>query len=702
MNTSPRKSPPPTNVDTLSESQSALLLRFSHALDISQAPEVFCITLLTELVNIMGGNIIAFLPSDNHENSLSNLNLAIDPYGRPLSLTFAGVEIHEAKSSHVAREPFAVVFPSQDANADTPGWIRQFENHGSQSVCVLTLSIGGRYFGRICLGREGSDGFDVTELRFLQILAEYAALAIDDRLNLAASQRAHAELESERTRLRLILDLNNGVVTNLELRGLLRAISHNVRKAMDLDAVGLILPEAEGMRLRLYALDSPDSKGIVHDMVSPADGSIVGQVFHSAKSWTGRLSDLRQPESTLSVGLLQGVKIISFFPLVRRRKVLGILSLARVRENPFTKEELEFLEQIASQVAIAVENALAYRRITELTEKLTQEKLYFEDEIRSEMNFEEIVGNSVVLHNILREIETVAPTDTTVLIYGETGSGKELIARAVHNLSRRNTRAFVKLNCAAIPTGLLESELFGHEKGAFTGAVAQRVGRFELASGGTMFLDEVGEIPLELQPKLLRVLQEREFERIGNSRTLRADARLIAATNRDLENMVDENRFRSDLFYRLNVFPIRVPALRERPDDIPLLVRHFTEHFARSMNKHIGAISAESMKALTEYSWPGNVRELQNVIERAVILCRGPVLKIPLDNLKPRSATNGNGSTNHAVTLEEMEKRHILTVLEQTNWVLGGPNGAAAILGLKRPTLQFRMQKLGLSRPGRH
>jgi formate hydrogenlyase transcriptional activator len=385
------------------------------------------------------------------------------------------------------------------------------------------------------------------------------------------------------------------------------------------------------------------------------------------------------------------------------------LNLARREENTFSPDEVKFLMQVASQIAIAVENALAYSQITELKDKLAQEKLYLEDEIRTEMNFEEIVGKSATLRQVLKQVETVGPTESTVLIYGETGTGKELIARALHNLSARHSNAFVKLNCAAIPTGLLESELFGHEKGAFTGAIAQRIGRFELANRGTVFLDEVGEIPLELQPKLLRVLQEREFERLGSTRTLRTDARLIAATNRDLEAMVEEQKFRSDLFYRLNVFPVRVPPLRERPEDIPLLVRHFTQQFARSMNKDIESIPSETMNALCEYHWPGNIRELQNVIERAVILSSGPVLRVVLSDLKSngssvaasenaKSAARPENLGNMQRVLEETERKQILGALEESRWVVAGPKGAAARLGMKRSTLQVRMQKLGIAR----
>ena len=366
-------------------------------------------------------------------------------------------------------------------------------------------------------------------------------------------------------------------------------------------------------------------------------------------------------------------------------------------ENSFSRDDVKFLMQVAGQVAIAVENALAFSKIAQLKEKLTQEKLYLEDEIRTELNFEEIVGKSAALRRVLQQVATVAPTDSTVLIYGETGTGKELVARAIHNLSSRQSNAFVKLNCAAIPMGLLESELFGHEKGAFTGAIAQRIGRFELANHGTVFLDEVGEIPLELQPKLLRVLQEREFERLGSTRTLTTDARLIAATNRDLASMVEEQRFRSDLFYRLNVFPVRVPSLRERPEDIPLLVRHFTEQCARRMNKKIETISTETLKQMRQYHWPGNIRELQNVIERAVILSAGPVLNVPLSEIQSRplpAAADANENRNKKAepsvgkdirnVLEETERKHILNVLSQTNWPPPDPMRRCAVrLGMK-------------------
>jgi len=397
---------------------------------------------------------------------------------------------------------------------------------------------------------------------------------------------------------------------------------------------------------------------------------------------------------------------VCVLPLVSRDRVLGTFGVVKYQDNAFSSEDIEFLTQIANQVAIAVENAHAFGQIRELRDKLAQEKLYLEDEIRSEMNFAEIVGKSAPLRRVLKQVETVAPTESTVLIYGDTGTGKELIARAIHDLSPRRSKPFVKLNCAAIPTGLLESELFGHEKGAFTGAIAQRIGRFEVANGGTIFLDEIGEVPLELQTKLLRVLQEREFERLGSSRTLRTDARLIAATNRDLEAMVSEQKFRSDLFFRLNVFPVHVPPLRERQGDIPLLVRHFTQQFSRRMNKVIETIPSAKMDALSRYHWPGNIRELQNVIERAVIISTGPVLSVDVTDLKFPKAGVSVGqvtspkSTNGALhdLLQETERQQILKALKECNWVVAGPRGAAAHLAMKRSTLQLRMHKLGIAR----
>jgi formate hydrogenlyase transcriptional activator len=528
-------------------------------------------------------------------------------------------------------------------------------------------------------------------------LADRTALAIDDALTHEASRAGQAELRSKNERLKLLLDLNNAVVSNLDLRDLLRAIASSVRQVMKCDSVGVALPDPDDQRLRIHAVDFPEGKGLIREesKVPSADGP-TSRAFRKGETIALDANALAGLDAG-NLAVAEGFRALCDIPLVSRNRALGVLCLGRLHDSPFTGDEVEFLRQVASQVAIAVENALAYRQIADLKDKLAQEKLYLEDEIRSQMNFDSIVGNSAALQKVLRQVETVAPTDSTVLIYGETGVGKELVARAIHNLSSRSGNAFVKLNCAAIPTGLLESEMFGHEKGAFTGAIAQRIGRFELAHQGSVFLDEVGEIALELQPKLLRVLQEREFERLGSSRTLRTNARLIASTNRDLAAMVKDQKFRMDLYYRLDVFPVHVPPLRQRQEDIPLLVRHFVQQFARRMNKTIDTIPSDTMNVLVRYQWPGNIRELQNLLERAVILSAGPVLKVPLADLQTHPMSPAAGKQE---TLEEAERRTILDALQRSNWVVSGRKGAAALLGLKRTTLQWRMDKLGIRRSG--
>jgi formate hydrogenlyase transcriptional activator len=674
----------------LPEGHDEELLRLAQRLEIYRDPEQLMFALPVELFDFFRGNslVLAFC-----DGSTATSWLAIDSKRDTIASTPKGLAAQKSLHSWIEerRKPF--ILSSHKEQSPFPQLAELFSELGNQSFCVFPLNTAIRCLGALCIGRMPADAFSKEEVRFFSLISDFVALAVDDRM-------MRVQLEGERTKLGLILDLNNSVVANLKLRDVLQSISPSIRKVMRLDSVALILPDRDGQHTRLYALDFPDSKGLIQqDVMRPFDGSVSGQVLRSGKSWVGDVDELSKSGFDPQIAIEEGLQTLCILPLSRGNRVLGVLCLARLQKNAFTRPDVDFLSQIAGQIAIAIDNALAYRQISELKDQLTQEKLYLEGELRSEMNFEEIIGNSAALRKVLRQVEAVAPTGSTVLIYGETGTGKELIARAVHNLSNRHSNAFVKLNCAAIPTGLLESELFGHERGSFTGAVTQRIGRFELASPGTIFLDEVGEIPLDLQPKLLRVLQEREFERLGSSRTLRTDARLIAATNRDLGAMVETQTFRSDLYYRLNVFPIRVPALRERPEDIPFLVRHFAQHFARNMTKQIDTISSETMSALVRYPWPGNIREMQNVIERAVILSRGPVLHIPSADLKPRIPDGGE--TNGFGTLEEVERKHILSVLEQTNWVFGGPNGAAVRLGIKRPTLQFRMQKLGIARPQR-
>jgi formate hydrogenlyase transcriptional activator len=563
---------------------------------------------------------------------------------------------------------------------------------GVKCVCAVPLTTAHCRVGAILIGNTESDSHSERSAQFFSVIAHQIAVVVDNALS-------HAELQREKGRLKLLLELTAQAFSNLELRDIVRTVMMSARKAIQSDGACVLLETPDSGELQVYALDSPTNETNFHEGAPVSfESTIAGRVFRTGKRWAGTIEEARslfpEPHPFL---LTAASKTGCVLPILGRTRVLGTLGFIRQEGSAYSHDELDFLKQVSNQIAIAVENALAYREIKELKERLAQETVYLQDEIRSEINFEEIVGQSAALRRVLKQVETVAPTGSTVLIYGETGTGKELIARAIHNLSPRHSNAFVKLNCAAIPTGLLESELFGHEKGAFTGAVAQRIGRFELANRGTVFLDEVGEIPLELQTKLLRVLQEREFERLGSTRTIQTDARLIAATNRDLSEMVEGQKFRSDLFYRLNVFPVRVPSLRERPEDIPLLVRHFVQHFARRMNRVIETIPSETMSALTQYQWPGNIRELQNLIERAVILSAGPVLRVPLQDLPSRAILASD--RGRPQTLEEAERAHILASLKETKWVIAGPNGAAARLGMNRSTVQFRMKKLGIVRP---
>jgi formate hydrogenlyase transcriptional activator len=618
--------------------------------------------------------------------------------GSPLGPLRPGAEfaVEDIPSGWVWQHQQSLVISDLERETRFPRAIQALREYGLGSFCSLPLSTAHRRLGTLTMGRHERGAYSPSELGFAQMVADQVAVAVDNALHSQEAQALQQQLARERDRLQLLLEVTNSVISNLELREVLRVVSATLRRVMHCDVAGVLLPEGEHHQLRIYALDFPDSQGFIQEeALVPIEGSLPGKAFQMGKPVVLDRSD---PAEVSCLMADEGLQSHCFLPLISRNGTLGVLGLGKRREGAFSQDDVAFLTQVANQVAIAVENALAYGQIAELKDKLSQEKLYLEDEIRSEMHFEDIVGKSAALRRVLQQVETVAPTDSTVLIYGETGTGKELIARAIHHLSPRRPQAFVKLNCAAIPTGLLEAELFGHAKGAFTGAITQRIGRFELADRGTVFLDEIGEIPLELQPKLLRVLQDREFERLGSSRTLRTHARLIAATNRDLTALVDEQQFRADLFYRVNVFPVHVPPLRERPEDIPLLVRHFAQQFARRMHKTIETIPSDTMQGLIRYPWPGNIRELQNIIERAVIVSPGPVLQVALTDLNPRAALARPMPQD---TLEDVERKHILVVLKETNWVLGGLNGAAARLGMKRSTLQFRMRKLGIARPGR-
>ncbi len=561
------------------------------------------------------------------------------------------------------------------------------------SSAWLPLTTAQHRLGALMFG-FGSGGPLESQLDFMRQISAQVAVAVDNTLNFENAEKYQRQLARERDRLQVLLEITNVLVSELDIRELFPNITACLRRVMPSEYSSLALLEPDGILLKNYALVFEGNPEIIpHGASARLDETPAGRAVETRHAVVLDGRELAQFASPLAQRLAAaGLQSLCCIPLITRNRVLGTLNVASIKERAFTPSDIDFLTQVASQAAIAIENATAFQEIAQLKDQLAEEKLYLEDEIRTEQNFGEIIGDDPAFRRVLEQVATVAPTDASVLILGETGTGKELIARAIHDLSGRRERTFVKLNCAAIPTGLLESELFGHEKGAFTGAIAQKVGRFELANQGTLFLDEVGDIPLELQPKLLRALQEHEFERLGSVRTIKVDVRLVAATNRDLAQMIAAREFRSDLYYRLSVFPLSVPALRERRGDIPKLVRYLTQKYARRMNKRIDTIGSAAMETLASYAWPGNVRELENLIERAVILTRGTALEIPLAELRaaPDSAA--------PVTLEDAERDHIRRVLEQANGMVGGPNGAAARLGMKRTTLQSKMKKLGIAR----
>jgi PAS domain S-box-containing protein len=498
----------------------------------------------------------------------------------------------------------------------------------------------------------------------------------------------------------VIAELSGLLLANVDIRKLLGAFSTSIQQTVPHDAATLALYDEAANKLRVQFLASTDGSGTNQgDVILDPDASPSGQAFRTRRPVIlNKISRWPFAPESLKHLTAMGMQSGLWVPLLHRERPLGAITVASRSENAFSQRDAEMLGQIAGQVAMAVNNALAFKQIAELRDRLTQEKQYLEDEINIEHRFEDIVGESTGLRSVLRQIETVAPTDATVLIQGETGTGKELLARAIHRLSPRSERTFIKLNCAAIPAGLIESELFGHEKGAFTGAIARKIGRLELAHEGTLFLDEIGEMPLDLQPKLLRALQEREIERVGGARPIPVNVRLIAATNRDLAKMVAEKQFRSDLFYRLKVFPVFAPPLRERAADIPILVRHFVSRHARRMGKNIETIPDEAMDALVAWKWPGNIRELENFLERAVILSRGTVLHVPLAELEDMEEDEEETAIATNPTLHAAEREHILRALREARGIIGGPGGAAERLGLKRTTLNSKMKKLGIER----
>ena len=595
------------------------------------------------------------------------------------------LNVDESPSGWVRRHQEALSFPDLTTDQRYPVVLDVLRNAGMRSYFVAPLTTAEKRLGAIGLASSRESAYPPADIALIRRIAGLVALTIENSRN-------HEELKQERIRLKALVEVNQALVSNLDLQRMFPSISESLRRVVKVDFASLAVLGESRQGLEEFARDTPMGELQARPMLLTNE-SVGAKALREGRALFFDNSDASVQQYPAMRQLYEeGVQSGCCIPLITSKGPLGTLNLVSKHTDAFGPKDIHLLEQVAAQVAIALENARAYREIAELRDRLAEEKLYLEDEIRSELNFEEIVGESASLRRTLAQARTVAPSDATVLIMGETGTGKELIARAIHRMSMRNKGSFIKLNCAAIPTGLLESELFGHERGAFTGAISQKVGRLELAHDGTLLLDEIGDIAMELQPKLLRVLQDHEFERLGSTRTIRVNVRLIAATNRDLAKSVAEREFRSDLYYRLNVFPIRIPPLRERAKDIPLLVRYFVQKFSRRMNRKIETIPSETMLALVSWNWPGNVRELENFIERSVILTEGEVLRVPLSELRPIYETGGDG------TLRDVEREHILRALRESSGVIAGPRGAAARLGMKRTTLQSRMQKLGISR----
>jgi formate hydrogenlyase transcriptional activator len=630
------------------------------------------------------------------------------------------VENHPAGWVWQNQRPFLTLDTEKDARY--PEFMQRLLEAGVHSIAIVPLTTAQHRLGAMGIGRYVPQGMGDTEVDFIQRVAKQVAVAVDNALNLETAQAYQVQLALERDRLQVLLDINNLLVSTRDTDALFKGIVSSLKPVLRHDYTSLALLDESSGLLKIHALDLPGNTNKLPKTevkVSLKD-TPAGQCFSRGQVLIARGAELdRFDIEVIRFLRREGVEVLCCVPLATHGRTFGTINLASRDPDAFSANDVELLQQVATQVAIALENALAFKEIDALKDKLAVEKLYLEEEIRSEFNFEEIIGDSPSLRRTLSQVELAAPAGTTVLVLGETGTGKELIARALHNLSPRRERTFVKVNCAAIPAGLLESELFGHERGAFTGALTQKIGRFEFADKGTLFLDEVGDLPLELQPKLLRVLQEQEFERLGSNRSLHVDVRVIAATNGDLAQLVEEKKFRSDLYYRLNVFPIVIPPLRERREDVPLLVRYFVQKISRRQNKTVEYVPSDVMDALVNYGWPGNVRELENLIERAVLLSPGQELQVPVAELKAsrssisrpiliggsialdplNNSPSQPAATGSLATLEETQRQHILRALRQTEWRLSGPKGAAKLLGIKRTTLQARMSKLGIKRP---
>jgi len=605
----------------------------------------------------------------------------------PYSGTGAGRAIEEQRTVHIpdVREELLKL----------PGMVSQTSTTGVRSAYMVPLSTPRRKLGVLSFVRRSEGGATPDELAIMQTVSSHVATALESAMASDAAESYQKQLLGERDRWKLVLEINNHVIAFLDVTTLLRSACESLRNYFDNDFAAVWIIDKEQNRLETAAMDFPSGRGFIDDVTVELTAEDIHRMKTRQPELWGQKELQALPETVRESFASEGLESMLVTALRMANRPLGVITLGSKRAGHFRHQDLDLLGQIATQISLALDNAMAYEKLNASRDQIEEERLYLETELRAEYNFENIVGRSPSLIKVLQQIQIVAPTDSTVLLHGETGTGKELIARAIHSLSSRKSRTFVRLNCAAIPSGLVESELFGHEKGAFTGALMQKKGRFEIADQGTLFLDEIGDISLDLQPKLLRALQEQEFERLGSTRTIQVDVRLIAATHRDLGAMIRNNQFREDLFYRLNVFPVEIPPLRDRREDIPLLVNFFVSRLSRKMQKNIESIPKDAMEALTNAPWPGNIRELENFIERAVILTQGSDLNVPLKELKRASVVS---SATTGSTLEEAERQAIIEALQASSGKISGLGGAAERLGLKRTTLQNKMIKLGISR----
>ena len=599
---------------------------------------------------------------------------------------FAPLAVDRAASGWAWKHQEPIAISDIEREQRFPDCVPVLLSHGVRSYTVLPLSTPSARLGAVGLGSSVPDAVLKSEdVEFLSRVAMIGALVLEK----AKARSAFEEQQS-------LVAISRELSSSLDLEKLLPLILSSLRSIARYERTTLSVLDDDGKTLHRYGDALELEPHLSHGNKIPVEASISGRAIQAQEVVFFTAKDLQSMTDPLARAMLEGgIRSVCSVPLIARDRVWGTLTPSSPAENAFGPSGVEYLQQVANQIATALRNAHDYREIENLRDRLVQEKRYLEYEIRSAGQNDDIIGNSPSLKRVLDYAAIVADTDSTVLITGETGTGKERIARRIHDMSLRKDRNFIKVNCAAIPTGLLESELFGHEKGAFTGAVSQKVGRLELADKGTLLLDEIGEIPLEIQPKLLRVLQDQEFERLGGTKTIRVDVRLIAATNRDLPRAVEEKEFRGDLFYRLHVFPLHLPALRDRREDIPMLIRHFVEKCAARLHKHIDAIPEDAVEAMMHWRWPGNIRELENFIERSVILSEGTRLNAPLSELRDEISRQSSDSVG---TLRDREREHIIEILRQTRGALSGPSGAAARLGLKRTTLQYKMQRLGISR----